>query len=105
MYIKDDNLFKKCLGEINMDDKVKKDIEATERLLSAEETIMAYYGSEEEQRKREKWRMQNAITEATKEALQQNKNEIAKNMLAKNMPTDLIIELTNLTKEEIEALK
>ena len=75
----------KCLGEINMEESVKKDIEATERLLSAEETIMAYYGSEEEQRKREKWTMQDAIDEATKRALKQginkNKAEIAQNML------------------------
>ena len=43
MNIKDGNLFEKCLGEIDMEEKVKKDIEATERLLSAEETIISYY--------------------------------------------------------------
>ena len=121
MDMTEDNLFMKCLGEIDMDENVKKDIEATERLLSAEETIMAYYGSEEEQRKREKWRMQNAIDIATKEGTERGlkqgieqgieqgseltQREIAKKMLDKTIPVELIMELTNLTQKEIESLR
>lgn len=37
-----------------MEEKVKNDIEATERLLSAEEIIMSYYGSEEEKKETRK---------------------------------------------------
>ena len=89
-----------------MDESVKKDIEATEKLLSAEETIMAYYGSEEEQRKREKWRMQNAIdTAGLSQGIEQNKKEITKKMLNENIDINTISRLTGLTKEEIESLR
>lgn len=113
MNIEEYGSFEMCLGEIDMDESVKKDIEATEKLLSAEETIMAYYGSEEEQRKREKWRMQNAIDTATKkgfdqglsQGIEQNKKEITKKMLNENIDINTISRLTGLTKEEIESLR
>ena len=43
-----------------------------------------------------------AIAQAKDEGINQNKIEVAKKMLAKKMNISLIVEITGLTKEEIE---
>ena len=50
---------------------------------------------------KEKW---NGLEEGEKKGISKEKNEIAKKMKNKGMDTETIVELTGLTKEEIEKL-
>ena len=60
-----------------------------------------YMSAEEDARKMENSHLDEAINKGIK----QEKNEIAKNMLSKNMDIKLISEITGLTEEEINSLK
>ena len=44
------------------------------------------------------------LPEGKAQGLQQSKIEIAKKMLSKGMPLDLIVEMTGLSEEEIKKL-
>lgn len=56
-------------------------------------------------RQKELIRQANIRRDAIEEGIEKGKIEIAKNMLKKNMPLSDIVELTGLTKEEIQKLK
>ena len=45
------------------------------------------------------------LKSATRKGIEQGKKEVAKKMLAKNISIDIIMEVTELTKEDIENLK
>lgn len=50
-------------------------------------------------------KMENShLDEAINKGIKQEKNEIAKNMLSKNMDIKLISEITGLTESEVNAL-
>ena len=72
---------------------------------------MNYLTGEAETRRlaelREKWEMDrvSAINHATRKGKKENSMEIAKKLFKLNMPLEQIIEITELTKEEIENLK
>ena len=60
-----------------------------------------YMSAEEDARK-----MENShLDEAMNKGRNQEKNEIAKNMLSKNMDIKLISEITGLTEDEVNSLK
>ena len=56
---------------------------------------------------REKWEMDrvSAINHATRVGIEKNKLKTAKAMLNKKIPIETIMEITELTKEEIEKIK
>ena len=60
-----------------------------------------YMSAEEDARKMENSHLDEAINKGIK----QGKNEIAKNMLSKNMDIKLISEITGLTEDEVNSLK
>ena len=72
---------------------------------------MNYLTGEAETRRlaelREKWEMDrvSAINHATRKGKKEKSMEIAKKLLKLNMPLEQIIEITELTKEEIEKIK
>ena len=72
---------------------------------------MNYLTGEAETRRlaelREKWEMDrvSAINHATRKGKEEEKIEIAKEMLNENMSIEIIMKLTKLTREEIEKLK
>lgn len=72
---------------------------------------MNYLTGESETRRlaelREKWEMDrvSAINHATRKGKKEKSMEIAKKLLKLNMPLEQIIEITELTKEEIEKIK
>ncbi len=100
MTLTDEEEFKTCLGEIDMDEFVKKDIEKVEQHLSVDDEILAYYGSKEDLRKLELGKIKNAEKRGQKEKA----IEIAKNMLLEHIDLDTISRITKLTKEEINSL-
>lgn len=108
MTLTDEEEFKTCLGEIDMDEFVKKDIEEVEHHLSADDVILAYYGSEEDMRKLELGKIKNAERRGLERGISQGHNEktieIAKNMLAEKIDLDTISRITKLTKDEINSL-
>ena len=55
----------------------------------------------QQEKKREKW---NGLEEGEKKGIAKEKNEIAKKMKDKGMDIETIVELTGLTKEEVEKL-
>ena len=72
---------------------------------------MNYLTGEAETRRlaelREKWEMDrvSAINHATRKGKEEKSIQIAKKLLKLNMPLEQIIEITELTKEEIENIK
>ena len=113
MTLTDIEEFETCLKEIDMDEFVKKDIEQIERMISADNEILSYYGSEEDMRKLAQGKLKNATRKAEKEGFDrgfnngfndgsnQTKIEIVKNMLSKNIDINLISEVTGMTVVEI----
>jgi len=49
--------------------------------------------------------LEEGIQQGIEQGIEKQKIETAKKMLAKNISTDIIMEVTELTKEEIEKLK
>ncbi len=104
MTLTDEEEFRTCIGEIDMDELVKKDIEEVEQHLSADDEILAYYGSEEDLRKLELGKIKNAERRGIEQGYIEKTMEIARNMLLENIDLDTISRITKLTKEEINSL-
>ena len=83
------------------DDIVMKKVSNKLDKLSSDEKMIGLYDAEVEEEKIRRTQ----IISAQKQGINEEKRKIAKNMLEKNMSINLIIELTNLTKEEIGSLK
>ena len=49
--------------------------------------------------------IEKGLAEGIEKGIEKGKVEIAKNLLAKNMPVDAIIDVTGLTKEVVEGLR
>jgi predicted transposase/invertase (TIGR01784 family) len=79
-----------------MDSAIKRAEKKLEYLSSDEETLALYRAREDSAHERA-----NLIYTGRMEG----KEEVAKNMLAKNMSLDLIAEITGLSMEEIKALQ
>ncbi len=97
------------LHDICRGDKLLEKLERKVIDMNKDPEFIEFMSEEEEMEKLQKTLMENAREEGTLQGIEQGSKEkqlqIAKNMLAKNMDIDLISEVTNLSKEEIETLK
>ena len=93
--------FKKCIGETDMEDEIKKDFVDTMDELCSDEEIERYYGSDEDL---EKLRISGEKIKI-KEAKKEKSIEIAKAMLKDTDNYELISKYTGLSIKEIEELK
>lgn len=106
----------KCLGEMDMEEEMKREIKEDMDDLSSDEEIVAFFNSE-----KDRIMLQNTyIKEATREGFnngfnngfkdglkdgkKQEKIEIAKNMLDKKIDVNTISEVTGLSLDEINNL-
>ena len=108
--------FKRLIGMINMEDGIKKSITNAVDEYSSEDENWYVYDNDREIRATHAAELEDAINEGLKKGLEQGiqkgleqgkmqeKLSTAKQMLSKNMDISLIMELTNLSKEEIENL-
>ena len=92
--------FKKCIGETDMEDEIKKDFVDTMDELCSDEEIERYYGSDEDL---EKLRISGEKIKI-KEAKKEKSIEIAKAMLLKNMDINDISDITGLSIDAIHKL-
>ena len=72
--------------------------------LSQDEKIIGLYDKEKVEQKVINTRFEGAKLEGISEGKKEAKLEVAKRLLLKNTPIEEIMELTELTKEEIEKL-
>lgn len=97
------------LHDICRGDKLLEKLERKVIDMNKDPEFIEFMSEEEEMEKLQNTLMENAREEGTLQGIEQGSKEkqlqIAKNMLAKNMDIDLISEVTNLSKEEIETLK
>lgn len=95
-------------GEIKMDDIMDEAYEELERI-SSDKNIIGLYDKEKIEQKIMNTRLLDAELkgkeEGKKEGIQQRNIEIARNMLKKDININDIIEITGLTKDQIEELK
>ena len=92
--------FKKCIGETDMEDEIKKDFVDTMDELCSDEEIERYYGSDEDL---EKLRISGEKIKI-KEAKKEKSIEIAKNLLKQNLSIENVSLATGLSIKEIEKL-
>lgn len=100
------------LGEMDMDDELKEEIEETIEEFSSNDEIMAHFNSEKDLMAIRKGEMSELREAAIKEGLEQgiqegekNKQiEIAKNLLNENSDVNFISRVTHLSEEEINKL-
>ena len=101
--------FKKLIGMINMEDGIKKSITNAVDEYSSEDENWYVYDNDREIRATHAAELEDAINEGIKKGLEQGKMQeklsTAKQMLSKNMDISLIMELTNLSEDEILKLK
>lgn len=96
---------------LNSPEKLEENIMTeNENIKKAKEKLDEINSNEQEYwaavaRQKELIRQANIRRDAIEEGIEKGKIEIAKNMLKKNMPLSDIVELTGLTKEEIQKLK
>ena len=96
---------------LNSPEKLEENIMTeNENIKKAKEKLDEINSNEQEYwaavaRQKELIRQANIRRDAIEEGIDKGKIEIAKNMLKKNMPLSDIVELTGLTKEEIQKLK
>lgn len=100
--IENEEDFKKCLEEISMENEIKEDIiDTVEEYSDDDDILRLYYDKEQDERA-----IRNGdISLAKQKAAKQTSIEIAKNMLEKDFDIDTIVDLTKLTKKEIEDIK
>ena len=95
---------KEDLNKISKGDKVMEGVANKITSLSMDDYIKGYYIKEEQ----DEWMRNVDIADARKtgfdEGINQNKIETAKKMKEENIPLDIIVKITSLTKEEIEKL-
>ena len=70
--------------------------------ISNDEKIIGLYDVEKVEQKILNTRLKGAKQEGIKQGAEQEKMEIAKNLLSQNVDMDVIMSATGLTKEEIE---
>ncbi len=95
------------------DDLVMKKVSKKLAELSSDEKMIGLYDAEIEDARIKRTQMLSAqrqglsqgLSQGIRQGIEQNKKEIAKNMLTKDMSIDLIMEITGLTKKEIESLE
>ena len=105
----------KLIGALDCDkeelEKVKEKDESLKKLesevvrMNKDEKFTWFVTAEEDAEKVHNTLMFNAKEEGKKEGADKEKITIAKNMLQDNMPINIIIKYTGLTKEEIESLE
>ena len=125
MVVDNEKDLEKCLGDIDMDEKIKNDIEDTVEEFWLDDEIFSHFGSDADtlalargciseglQTKRE-----DLVTEGLEmisavhfgqgydEGVDKRNSEIVKNMLSKNIDLDTISEITGLSLEEINEYK
>ena len=92
---KGDKVLEKLESEVvrmNEDDQIRENLLAIENAKRVHATLMQ--NAKEE-----------GIVEGIEQGIEQEKINIAKNMISKNMDNKTILEITGLTKQEIESLK
>jgi len=125
MVVDNEKDLEKCLGDIDMDEKIKNDIADTVEEFWLDDEIFSHFGSDADtlalargciseglQTKRE-----DLVTEGLEmisavhfgqgydEGVDKRNSEIVKNMLSKNIDLDTISEITGLSLEEINEYK
>lgn len=93
------------LHNICKGDKLLEKLERKVIDMNKDPEFIEFMSEEEEMEKLQNTLVKNAKEEGTLQGIEQNKIEIAKKMLAENIDIELISKVTNLSKEEIEALK
>ena len=73
--------------------------------ISNDEKIIGLYDAEKVEQKILNTRLKGAKQEGIEQGIQQEKIEVAKTMLNKNMKIEDIMDITGLSKEEIENLQ
>jgi len=96
---------KKELHKICKGDKLLEKLESEVIRMNSNKKFVGLMSQEEEAEKLQNTLINGARKEGIAEGTRQNKIEIAKNMLNKNMDIEIISEVTGLTKKEIETLK
>ena len=107
--IKDEEEFKACLEEIEMEKEIKEDIvDAVEEYSEDDEVLAYYYDKEHNDEAIRRGDISLAKQQGMKQGLEQGHQEkaieIAKNLLNKNMSIQDISEVTGLTIDEINNL-
>ena len=100
MKAKNKNEFNKCLGDLDMEEFVKEDIEQTMDDLNSDEELLLFFDKDKIIKSELIENFENGI----KQGIDQEKLEIAKNMLNKNMDKQLICEITGLRLKELDNL-
>ena len=101
-YVKD---LKECLEGLPMEENTKKYIEETSIEYSKDDKSWLLVDEEREKLKLQKTELSIARRKGLEEGQKSEKISITKNMLAKGMSIDDIIELTGLSKEELDKIK
>ena len=96
---------KQELNKLCKGDKVLEKLESEVVRMNNDEKFTWFLTEEEDAEKVHNTLMLNAREEGYESGVEQNKLEIAKNMLAKKMDIEIISEITGLTKEEIKELQ
>ena len=94
--------FKKIMELIDMEEEVKQSITKAVDEYSSEVENWYVYDNDREIRATRAAELEDATNNGLKQGIKQGKLEIAKNMLNENIPIDMIIKITKLSKEEIE---
>lgn len=108
--IENEEDFKKCLEEIEMEKEIKEDIVNTVEEYSDDEDILRMYYDREKDREAIirgdiSLAKKEGREEGRKEGAKQKSIEIARNLLKETNDIDFIVRVTNLTKEEINSIK
>ena len=93
--MEENKAIKKAIGELEQvsgDEKIRRIAELKEKYIRDEQASLEYAKDE-------------GYKTGIEEGRNENKREIARNMLRKQMPLELIEELTGLPQNEIEKLK
>ena len=93
------------MEELGKKDKVVKEFEERMLTLTKDGVVINHLSYEEDQEKLRRSEISEARNEGITKGIIERNNEIAINMLKKNMNTKDILEITGLTKKAIEKLK
>ena len=104
--IKDEEEFKACLEEIEMEKEIKEDIvDAVEEYSEDDEVLAYYYDKEHNDEAIRRGDISLAEQRGLKKGIEQRNIEIAKSMLADKVDMEKISLYTGLTEEQVKKLK
>ena len=94
--------FKRCLEGIDMNDKIKEDIESSVKEYNEDENWWCFMTKEEDEIAMRNGEISLATERGIEQGAKEEKFNIAKKMLNKNMDNNVISELTGLRIDEIK---